>query len=68
MYLIFSWYDGFSTFHVNAAGEVVKHVADKMMPDSDSVAEKVPTTPLAAAKLAFVAGLIPSFRDIPLIT
>jgi hypothetical protein len=39
-----------------------------MMPDSDSVAEKVPTTPLAAAKLAFVAGLIPSFRDIPLIT
>jgi hypothetical protein len=30
MYLIFSWYDGFSTFHVNAAGEVVKHVADKV--------------------------------------
>jgi hypothetical protein len=63
-----AWYDGFSTFHVNAAGEVVKHVADKMMPDSDSVAEKVPTTPLDAAKLAFVAGLIPSVRDIPLIT
>jgi hypothetical protein len=39
-----------------------------MMPDSDSVAEKVPTTPLDAAKLAFVAGLIPSVRDIPLIT
>lgn len=29
-HLFFRWYDGFSTFYVNADGQVVKHVADKV--------------------------------------
>ncbi|KAK9873638.1 hypothetical protein WA026_023423 [Henosepilachna vigintioctopunctata] len=34
-----TWYDGFSTFYVNGKGEVFKHVADKMMPDSNAYPE-----------------------------
>lgn len=29
------WIDGFSTFYVNQDGLVVRHIADKMMPDED---------------------------------
>ncbi|XP_044262280.1 uncharacterized protein LOC123009826 [Tribolium madens] len=64
-----AWYDGFSTFYVNADGEVYKHVADKMMPDSDSVNEKTSdSTALPTAKLALITGLIPKCADIYSIT
>ncbi|KAJ8949577.1 hypothetical protein NQ318_016208 [Aromia moschata] len=60
-----SWYDGFSTFYVNVDGFVVKHVADKMMPDSDSVTEDS-SKPLgiSAAKLALLVGIIPRFSEL----
>lgn len=29
------WIDGFSTFYVNNDGFIVRHVADKVMPDED---------------------------------
>nr|CAG4651151.1 EOG090X09QP [Simocephalus serrulatus]SVE94364.1 EOG090X09QP [Simocephalus serrulatus] len=51
-----SWYDGFSTFHVNSRGVVTLHVADKMMPDDEKVVEN--KSPLAA-KLALLLGLLP---------
>nr|CAG4645664.1 EOG090X09QP [Lynceus sp. MCZ IZ 141354] len=51
------WYDGFSTFYVNADGNIHLHRADKVMPDTDkSEAEKATTL---AAKLALLLGLIP---------
>ncbi|XP_030758305.1 uncharacterized protein C6orf136 homolog [Sitophilus oryzae] len=56
-----NWYDGFSTFYVNADGLVVKHVADKMMPDSDSITSTTPPSGLGAAKLACVLGIIPQY-------
>ncbi|KAL0112777.1 hypothetical protein PUN28_012208 [Cardiocondyla obscurior] len=34
------WFDGFSTFCVNNEGKVYKHIADKMMPDQDTVTKK----------------------------
>nr|CAG4637184.1 EOG090X09QP [Ceriodaphnia reticulata]SVE73063.1 EOG090X09QP [Ceriodaphnia reticulata] len=52
-----SWYDGFSTFHVNSSGLVTLHVADKMMPDDERITEKN-KSPLAA-KLALLLGLLP---------
>lgn len=61
-----SWYDGFSTIYVNGEGQVVKHVADKMMPDSDTVVQqsKISGAPLAAAaKLALIVGVIPRFSE-----
>lgn len=57
-----SWYDGFSTFYVNEDGKVTKHVADKMMPDSDTVTETSPTN-LGAAKLALIVGIIPKVSE-----
>lgn len=30
-----TWIDGFSTFHVNNEGFIVRHIADKVMPDED---------------------------------
>nr|CAG4649508.1 EOG090X09QP [Scapholeberis mucronata]SVE93744.1 EOG090X09QP [Scapholeberis mucronata] len=52
-----SWYDGFSTFHVNSDGLVTLHVADKMMPDDEKVTDtnRIPL----AAKLALLLGLFP---------
>ncbi|XP_015599172.1 uncharacterized protein LOC107269613 [Cephus cinctus] len=50
-----SWYDGFSTFYVNSSGLIVKHVADKMMPDQDIQGESE-KTPIAT-KLALFLGL-----------
>lgn len=29
------WVDGFSTFYVNSDGLIVRHIADKVMPDED---------------------------------
>lgn len=34
------WYDGFSTFYVNSDGKIYKHIADKMMPDQDTITKK----------------------------
>ncbi|KAL1502760.1 hypothetical protein ABEB36_007859 [Hypothenemus hampei] len=62
-----SWYDGFSTFVVNEEGKVIKHVADKMMPDSDSVTAE-PAPNLNNAKLALMISVIPKFSDIGLFT
>ncbi|PSN30521.1 hypothetical protein C0J52_24115 [Blattella germanica] len=60
-----AWYDGFSIFYVGEDGLVYKHIADKMMPDSD----KVPTDvkrPNLAAKLAMFVGMLsrPSAADL----
>ena len=49
-HFLYRWYDGFSTFYVGNDGKIFKHVADKMMPDQDTV---IPKTKLdVAAKLA----------------
>lgn len=29
------WIDGFSTFYVNQDGFIIRHIADKVMPDED---------------------------------
>ncbi|XP_044730180.1 uncharacterized protein LOC123293426 [Chrysoperla carnea] len=52
------WYDGFSTFYVGGDGFVHKHVADKMMPDSDNVSEQNAASTVAT-KLALFWGLLP---------
>ncbi|XP_066260839.1 uncharacterized protein C6orf136 homolog [Euwallacea similis] len=62
-----AWHDGFSTFYVNAEGKIVRHVADKMMPDSDSVTEER-STDLNSAKLALMVSVIPRFSEIGLFT
>ncbi|XP_055683170.1 uncharacterized protein C6orf136 homolog [Lutzomyia longipalpis] len=36
-----SWYDGFSTFYIGNDGLIIKHVADKMMPDDSREVNKV---------------------------
>nr|CAG4651994.1 EOG090X09QP [Triops cancriformis] len=51
------WYDGLSTFHVGSDGVIHLHVADKMMPDEEKLADEK-LTPLAA-KLALLLGLVP---------
>lgn len=33
--LLIRWVDGFSTFYVNSDGRIVRHIADKVMPDED---------------------------------
>lgn len=33
--LILRWIDGFSTFYVNSDGRIIRHIADKVMPDED---------------------------------
>lgn len=58
-----NWYDGFSTFYINCDGQIVKHVADKMMPDGDTVTQSKPS-PLDSAKLALIVGIIPRFSEI----
>ncbi|XP_043275053.1 uncharacterized protein [Venturia canescens] len=65
-----SWHDGFSTFYVDGSGKVIKHVADKMMPDQDK--EEISTKDKSgmAAKLALFLGLfIPQdfMTDVPLL-
>nr|CAG4644127.1 EOG090X09QP [Lepidurus arcticus] len=51
------WYDGLSTFHVGSDGVIHLHVADKMMPDEEKLADQK-VTPLAV-KLALLLGLVP---------
>lgn len=56
-----AWYDGFSTFYVGGDGLIYRHVADKMMPDSDR--ETIPPADgLSTAKLALFVGL---FDNLP---
>ncbi|CAK1548061.1 unnamed protein product [Leptosia nina] len=52
------WYDGFSTFYVGSDGLIQKHVADKVMPDQDTIIDDEEKAPIAA-KLALLVGLIP---------
>lgn len=53
------WYDGFSTFYVNANGKIYKHITDKMMPDQDTVTKKEDLR--IAPKLALFTGLASIF-------
>ncbi|XP_050305890.1 uncharacterized protein C6orf136 homolog [Anthonomus grandis grandis] len=57
------WYDGYSTFVVNSDGLVVRHVADKMMPDSDNVSISN-NGDLTNAKLALMIAVIPRMSDV----
>uniref|UniRef100_A0A182KB31 Uncharacterized protein n=1 Tax=Anopheles christyi TaxID=43041 RepID=A0A182KB31_9DIPT len=50
-----AWYDGFSVLYVGPDGLVSKHVADKIMPDDDTV--KVAPKSIVSPKLALVVGL-----------
>ncbi|CAG5035179.1 unnamed protein product [Parnassius apollo] len=52
------WYDGFSTFYVGGDGFIHKHIADKVMPDQDSIIDDEEKAPIAA-KIALLIGLIP---------
>ncbi|CAH4035160.1 uncharacterized protein C6orf136 homolog isoform X2 [Pieris brassicae] len=52
------WYDGFSTFYVGSDGLIHKHIADKVMPDQDTIIDDEEKAPIAA-KLALLVGLIP---------
>ncbi|XP_056638148.1 uncharacterized protein LOC130446102 [Diorhabda sublineata] len=51
-----SWYDGFSIFYVNSEGQIIKHVADKMMPDSDRLVDTSEKPIVAGGAAAAVAG------------
>lgn len=61
LYNYFRWYDGFSTFYVNANGKIYKHIADKMMPDQDTAAKKEDLR--IAPKLALFTGLASIFGN-----
>ncbi|CAG9783309.1 unnamed protein product [Diatraea saccharalis] len=52
------WYDGFSTFYVGGDGLVHKHIADKVMPDQDTIIDDEEKAPIAA-KIALLIGLLP---------
>ncbi|XP_063830347.1 uncharacterized protein LOC135079653 [Ostrinia nubilalis] len=52
------WYDGFSTFYVGADGLIQKHIADKVMPDQDTIIDDEEKAPIAA-KIALLIGLLP---------
>ncbi|XP_011871807.1 PREDICTED: uncharacterized protein LOC105564200 [Vollenhovia emeryi] len=56
-----AWYDGFSTFYVNADGKIYKHIADKMMPDQDTATKKEDLR--MAPKLALFTGLANVFGN-----
>ena len=53
-----TWIDGFSIFHCDSNGKVYKHVADKVIPDSN-IAENKDRVGLAM-KLALALGLASS--------
>jgi len=57
----FRWYDGFSTFYVNANGKIYKHIADKMMPDQSTAAKKEDLR--IEPKLALFTGLASMFSN-----
>ncbi|XP_068628777.1 uncharacterized protein [Battus philenor] len=52
------WYDGFSTFYVAGDGLIQKHIADKVMPDQDTIIDDEEKAPIAA-KIALLIGLVP---------
>ncbi|XP_053600816.1 uncharacterized protein LOC128669760 [Plodia interpunctella] len=52
------WYDGFSTFYVGGDGLIQKHIADKVMPDQDTIIDDAEKAPIAA-KIALLIGLFP---------
>ncbi|KAM3957010.1 uncharacterized protein C6orf136 homolog [Aphomia sociella] len=52
------WYDGFSTFYVGADGLIYKHIADKVMPDQDTIIDDEEKAPIAA-KIALLIGFLP---------
>ncbi|XP_013185347.2 uncharacterized protein LOC106130942 [Amyelois transitella] len=52
------WYDGFSTFYVGGDGLIQKHIADKVMPDQDTIIDDAEKAPIAA-KIALLIGLLP---------
>lgn len=58
MFLIYRWYDGFSTFYVGGDGLVQKHIVDKVMPDQDTIIDDTEKAPIAA-KIALLIGLLP---------
>nr|CAD7459586.1 unnamed protein product [Timema tahoe] len=60
-----AWYDGFSTFYVGNDGLIHKHVADKMMPDTDHAVDELKKADLGA-KLAMFMGLLsrPSLTEL----
>ncbi|XP_045463078.1 uncharacterized protein LOC123672794 [Harmonia axyridis] len=59
-----TWYDGFSTFYVNGNGVIFKHIADKMMPDSDGARSEVRVSHEDAAKLMLLVGIIPKVSSV----
>ncbi|KAL4703766.1 hypothetical protein ACJJTC_002901 [Scirpophaga incertulas] len=52
------WYDGFSTFYLGSDGRIQKHIADKVMPDQDTLIDDEEKAPIAA-KIALLIGLLP---------
>ncbi|XP_064617019.1 uncharacterized protein LOC135481018 [Liolophura sinensis] len=50
------WYDGFSVYHLNSEGLVVKHRVDQVMPDEELQTVK---TANLAVKLGLLMGLAP---------
>ncbi|XP_044761681.1 uncharacterized protein C6orf136 homolog [Coccinella septempunctata] len=59
-----TWYDGFSTFYVNGNGIIFKHIADKMMPDSNEERSEVRLPHEDAAKLMLLIGVIPKVSSV----
>lgn len=57
-----SWIDGFSILHVGGDGLIYKHVADKVIPDTDQVKPKK-GSPNMAIKVAIVLGLLPAGEE-----
>lgn len=55
-----TWVDGFSTFYVNKEGFIIRHIADKVMPDEDkksSTIGKVVDNLRNVPKLALIVKL-----------
>ena len=59
-----TWYDGFSTFYIDPEGKIIRHTADKMMPDMEREQSTVRIDTPIGAKLALIIGIIPRFSDI----
>lgn len=65
--LVFRWIDGFSTFYVNSDGLIVRHIADKVMPDEDKepssiekVVDKLGQVPKLALFVKLSTDIAPS--------
>lgn len=60
------WVDGFSTIHLNSEGLIVRHIADKVMPDEDKkpstiekMVDKVGNLPKLALFVELSADITP---------